>query len=459
MDAGEILIEGIKAHIGNCDDAIRHGIGMVNQHFMLINKLTVLENVILGLKEPRGPWVDYKGSGRRIKELSDRYSFCIDPLSRIEDLPVGLQQRVEILKILYRQSNIMIFDEPTAVLTPNEVLEFFEILRKFRDEGRTILFITHKLNEVMTICDSVTVLRDGQVVGNVMVRETSEPELARMMVGREVFLKPAEPSRDIRDIVLKVENLRVKGSIGVEAVRGISFELRSGEILGIAGVDGNGQLELGNALTGLAEASGGSIEVLGSSATNKQPAELYKLGLSHIPPDRQKTGLIMDYSVQDNLAIKEIGRFPYSRHGVISRKRIRVHAQTLIRTFSIRGCAPETRAKQLSGGNQQKVILAREFEQKPKLIIAVQPTRGLDISATEFVREELIKQRDAGAAVLLISTELDEVLALSDRIEVMYEGTFTGSIRGHTADPLEIGLQMAGRKKAGVCEESVGAAK
>lgn len=353
----------------------------------------------------------------------------------------------------------MIFDEPTAVLTPNEVLEFFEILKKFKSEGRTILFITHKLNEVMTICDSVTVLRDGKVAGNVPVRDTSESELARMMIGREVFLKPAEPSKEIRDVVLKVRNLRVKGSMGIEAVRGISFDIRSGEILGIAGVDGNGQLELGNALTGLAEAVGGTIEVLGTDTTNKHPAMLYKLGLSHIPPDRQKTGLILDYSVQDNLAIKEIDHAPYSRHGMISRKRIRSHAQKLIQEFNIRGCSPETRARQLSGGNQQKVILAREFEQKPKLIIAIQPTRGLDISGTEFVREELVKQRDSGAAVLLISTELDEILAIADRIEVMYEGNFTGSLQGHSADPLEIGLQMAGRKKAGACEETNGEAR
>ena len=454
MDSGEILIDGKKVSITDCDDAIRLGIGMVNQHFMLIQKLTVTENVILGLKNPRGPWVDYAGATKKIKKLSDRYNFCIDPNSKIEDLPVGLQQRVEILKILYRQSNIMIFDEPTAVLTPNEVLEFFEIIKMFRNEGRTILFITHKLNEVMTICDSVTVLRDGKTVGNVLVKDTSEAELARMMVGREIFLKPAEPAKNIRQIVMRVDNLHVKGSMGLDAVRGISFELHSGEILGIAGVDGNGQLELGNALSGLAKAYLGKVEILGIDTTHKKPAGLHKLGLSHIPPDRQKTGLIMDYSVQDNLAIKEINRFPFSRYGIISRKEIRAHSQRLIDSFNIRGCWPDSWAKQLSGGNQQKVIVAREFEQKPKLIIAIQPTRGLDISAIEFVRGELVKQRDAGAAVLLISTELDEILSLADRIEVIYEGAFTGSLPGHSVDPLEIGLQMAGRKKAGTCDEN-----
>jgi simple sugar transport system ATP-binding protein len=454
MDSGEILIDGHKAHIGNCQDAIRLGVGMVNQHFMLIPKLSVIENVILGFRESRGPWVDYVGAGRRIQELSDKYNFCIDPDSRIEDLPVGLQQRVEILKILYRQSKILVFDEPTAVLTPNEVLEFFAIVKQFKTEGKTILFITHKLNEVMSICDSVTVLRDGKVVGNVAVADTSEPDLARLMVGREVFLKPAAASVNVGETVLKVEGLRVMGSVGVAAVKGLSFELRAGEILGIAGVDGNGQLELGNALTGLAQVAAGKVDILGVDATNRHPSDLYKLGLSHVPPDRQKTGLIMDYSVEDNLAIKQIDKAPFSRHGMISRKGIRSHASRLIQSFTIKGCVPNSYARQLSGGNQQKVILAREFDQKPKLIIAVQPTRGLDISATEFVREELVKRRDEGAAVLLISTELDEVLALSDRIEVMYEGNFTGSFHGHGADPLEIGLQMAGRKRAGACYDN-----
>ncbi len=454
MDAGEILIDGKPVYIGNCDDAIRLGIGMVNQHFMLVQKLTVTENVILGLNTGKGPWVDYKGAAKRIQELSDRYNFCINPNSIIEDLPVGLQQRVEILKILYRHSNIMIFDEPTAVLTPNEVLEFFEIIKMFREEGRTILFITHKLNEVMTICDSVTVLRDARVVGNVKTEETSEAELAKMMVGREVFLKEAEPTKKTGEVVLKVNDLHVAGAVGVEAVKGLSFEIKSGEILGIAGVDGNGQLELGNALTGLAKVTGGTIEVLGQDTTNWTTSRLHKLGLSHIPPDRHKTGLILDYPVQDNMVVKEISSPVFSKYGFLKKRDIRVHAQKLIKSYDVRGCVPDTFAKQLSGGNQQKVVVAREFEQKPKLIIAVQPTRGLDISAIEFVRGELIKQRDSGAAILLISTELEEIISLSDRIEVIYEGEFTGELEGHNVDPLEIGLQMAGRKSPGSCEET-----
>lgn len=363
MDSGEILVDGKPVYIGNCEDAIRLGIGMVNQHFMLIQKLTVTENVILGLKSGKGPWVDYHGAAEKIQELSDRYNFCINPNAVIGDLSVGLQQRVEILKVLYRHSNIMIFDEPTAVLTPNEVLEFFEIIKLFKKEGRTILFITHKLGEVMTICDSVTVLRDGKVVGNVAVKDTSESELAKMMVGREVFLKEAEPTKKVGDVVLRVQDLHVKGSMGVEAVRGLSFEIRSGEVLGIAGVDGNGQLELGNALTGLAPVTSGKIEILDEETTNWSTAKLHGKNVSHIPPDRQRTGLILNYPVQDNMVVKEISNHKFSQFGFLKRRVIKEYAKRLIASYDVRGCVPETYAKQLSGGNQQKVILAREFEQ------------------------------------------------------------------------------------------------
>jgi simple sugar transport system ATP-binding protein len=323
----------------------------------------------------------------------------------------------------------------------------------FKAEGRTILFITHKLNEVMKICDSVSVLRDGKKVGDVLVKETSEAELAKMMVGREVFLKEAEPTKQVGDVVLNVENLHVLGSMGIEAVKGLSFHIRSGEILGIAGVDGNGQLELGNALTGLAPVTEGKIKILGEDTTGYSTAKLHRKSVSHIPPDRHKTGLILDYPVQDNMIVKEISNPLFSKFGFLKQKDIKKHADRLIKAYDVRGCVPDTFAKQLSGGNQQKVVVAREFEQKPKLIIAVQPTRGLDISAIEFVRAELVKQRDAGAAILLISTELDEIISLSDRIEVIYEGEFTGELKGHNVDPLEIGLQMAGQRQPGVCED------
>lgn len=447
MDSGEILINGKKAEIGSCDDAIRLGIGMANQHFMLVQKLSVVENVVLGLKTKTAPVLDYKGSIAEVKKLSDRYNFNIDPEEKIENLPVGLQQRVEILKILYRKSQIMIFDEPTAVLTPNEVLEFFEILKQFKSEGRTILFITHKLKEVMEICDSVTVLRDGKVVGDVMVDSTNTNELAKMMVGREINLDEAKSSEQIGETVLQVKNLYVKNYRGQHAVKNLSFSIRAGEILGIAGVDGNGQLELGRAITGMQKVDSGSILIKGEEVTDLPPDKLLPYGLSHIPPDRQKTGLIMDFSVEDNLASKTIHLEPFSKAGFIRRKHIRKNGKELIGQFNIRGCRAATTAKQLSGGNQQKIILAREFSRKPRIIIAIQPTRGLDISAIEFVRRELIEQRDNGAAILLISTELEEVIALSDRIEVIYEGEFTGELPGHDVDPLEIGLQMAGKKR------------
>ncbi len=447
MDSGEIRINGAKVQINSAHDAIKNGIGMVSQHFMLVPKLTVTENVILGLKSPNEPWVDFKQAAKNVKELSDHYSFNIDPEARIQDLAVGMQQRVEILKLLYRESDLMIFDEPTAVLTPNEVEEFFEIIKKFKNEGRTIIFISHKLNEVMSICDNVTVMRDAKDVGNVAVSETSERELAKMMVGREIELAEAEEAKSTGDVVLDVEDLHVLGPQGLEAVKGISLQVRSGEILGIAGVDGNGQLELGDGICGLKKVEEGHVRISEQDVTNLTPDKLMSYGLSHIPPDRHRTGLILEYSVEDNLVSKEIAESEYSKYGVLRRANIREHANKLIGSFNIRGCGPATFARQVSGGNQQKIILAREFSRQPKLIVAVQPTRGLDISAIEFVREELIRQRDRGAAILLISTELEEILALSDRIEVIYEGAFTGSIKGHDVDPMDIGLQMAGQKR------------
>ncbi len=448
MDSGEIRIDGKKVQIHNCDDAIRLGIGMVNQHFMLIQKLTVTENVILGLKSEKAPLIDYTGAAKKIMSLSDRYNFNIDPNARIEDLPVGMQQRVEILKILYRESKIMIFDEPTAVLTPNEVLEFFEIIKKFKGEGKTILFITHKLHEVMTICDSVTVLRDGKLVDNALVSDTNVTDLATMMVGREITLNEAEGTKKRGKTVLKVENLFAKSTLDIHAVRNLSFEIKEGEILGIAGVDGNGQLELGRALTGMMKVDSGKIFINGKETTHMKPARLLEHGLSHIPPDRQKTGLILGFSIEENLVNKEISKSPFSKFGILNQKEIRSNAKNKIKSFDIRGGIPDTSAGQLSGGNQQKIIIAREIGRNPKLIIAIQPTRGLDISAIEFVWKELIRQRNGGAAILLISTELEEIIALSDRIEVIFEGKFTGTIEGHNVNPLDIGLQMAGNRRS-----------
>ena len=450
VDSGSILIEGKEASIRDCREAMRLGIGMANQHFMLVDKLSVTENIILGLPGGRLHELDYAGARKRVKELSDRYGFGLDPDARMETLPVGMQQRVELLKILYRDARLIIFDEPTAVLTPAEVLEFFEIVRKFKSEGRTILFITHKLNEVMAICDSVTVLRDGKVVGDVLVRDTDMERLACMMVGREIKLEESPASTGMGEKVLEVRNLEVRGRAGHKALKGLSFSVRSGEILGIAGVDGNGQNELGRAITGLLRADGGQVLIGGADVTNLPPSALLERGLAHVPQDRRKTGLILEYSIEDNLASTEIHKAPFSRHGVIRRKVVEEHAARLVEAFNIRGAGSKARAGNLSGGNQQKVILAREFSRGPRVIVAIQPTRGLDISAMEFVRRELVKQRDAGAAILLISTELEEVMALSDTIEVLYEGAFTGTIPGHTATQLEIGLQMAGKRRVEV---------
>jgi general nucleoside transport system ATP-binding protein len=330
-----------------------------------------------------------------------------------------MQQRVEILKILFRNSRIMIFDEPTAVLTPNEIKDFFKIIKRFKEEDKTIIFITHKLNEVMEICDSVTVLRDGEVIGNVDTADTGEAELANMMVGREISLREANPAKNIGEIVLEVKNLCALDNNKQIAVNNISFSVSSGEILGIAGVDGNGQMELGNAITGMHPVDSGHVYISGTETTNCSPEKLLAHGMSYIPADRHKTGLILDFTVAENLASKEISQKRFTEKGFLRLNSINKHSDKMIHEYDIRGAINESPAKQLSGGNQQKIILAREFDRDPQLIVAILPTRGLDISAVDFVRKELIKKRNEGAAILLISTELEEVLALADRIEVI----------------------------------------
>ena len=449
MDEGELFIGEKKVSIKSCQDAIKHGIGMINQHFMLVQRLTVLENVILGLKENRGKLrLNTAGAARKIREISNRYKFNIDPYAIVEDLPLGMQQRIEIIKILFRDSNIMIFDEPTAVLTPNEIEDFFSIIRQFKNEDRTVLFITHKLNEVMAICDSVTVLRDGCVVADTVIdKQTSEKDLARMMVGREIDLTTAPPAESTGDTILEVKDLYCLDQDKTETVSGLSLSVCAGEILGIAGVDGNGQMELGKAITGMYPVESGQIYISGTETTSLGPKQLHDCGVSYIPADRHKTGLILDFSFSENLICKEISRKPFSRLGIQKKNNIKEYADRMIESYNIRGTSSETRAKQLSGGNQQKIILARELSKKPKLIVAIQPTRGLDISAVDFVRKELIRMRNEGAAVLLISTELEEILALSDRIEIIYEGKFTGSVEKENIDIAQIGLQMAGKVK------------
>lgn len=446
-DEGKIFYRKNEIHIKCIEDAIKLGIGMVHQHFMLIPELSVTENIILGLKSRREPFLNLKSAEQEIQNLSDRYKFGINAKALIKDLPVGMQQRVEIMKILYRKAEILILDEPTAVLTPQEVEELFTVIKQLSGEGKSILMIVHKLEEVMEVCDTVTTLRDGRVVGNVKVSETNTKELAKMMVGREVFLnfdkKPCQP----KEVALAVENLIVTNKHGINMVDEISFELRRGEILGIAGVDGNGQIELCEAITGLLKPKSGKILVKGEEVKKHNAKSFIERKVSHIPQDRQSTGLVLDFSIKENLILKEVSKEPYAKKGVINNKVSKSHAVEAIERFRIKAASEEVHTSTLSGGNQQKVVVAREVYSEPDVLIAVQPTRGLDIGATEFVRLQLLEERDKGAAVLLVSTELDEILSLSDRVAVMHKGKFMGVIKPGEVTIEEIGLMMAGAKQ------------
>ena len=447
-DEGSIYVNGEKVNIRNSEDAIKHGIGMVHQHFMLISQLTVTENIILGLKSRREPLLDLKNAEKEIQKLSDQYRFDVDPRALIKDLPVGIQQRVEIMKVLYRKADILILDEATAVLTPQEVEELFKVVRQLAKEGKSIFMIVHKLEEVMEVCDTVTVLRDGKLVGNVKVSETSTRELAKMMVGREVILdcdkKPCEP----KEVALTVKDLVVTNKHGKNVVNGVSFDIRKGEILGIAGVDGNGQIELSEAITGLSGYKSGKILVNGEEVPHHNTRNFIEKNVSHIPQDRQHTGLVMEFNIKENLVLQKFCDEPFCRFGILNQRMIQTHAEELIHRFNIKTAGTDVETSTLSGGNQQKVILAREISRNPEILVAVQPTRGLDIGATEFVRKQILEQRDKGAAVLLVSTELDEILSLSDRIAIIHKGKFMGVVVNGEVTIEEIGLMMAGIKKA-----------
>ncbi len=446
-EGGSIYINGNKVKIRSSEDAIKLGIGMVHQHFMLIPQLTVTENIILGLKSKREPMLDLKRAEKEIRELSDRYQFNLDPKAYIKDLPVGIQQRVEILKVLYRNAGILILDEATAVLTPQEVQELFKVVRQLAEEGKSIFMIVHKLEEVMEVCDTVTVLRDGKVIGNVAVAETNPKEMAKMMVGREVMLcYGKEPCRP-KEVALTVKDLVVKNKHGKNVVDGVSFELRKGEILGIAGVDGNGQIELSEVITGLSNYSSGKILVNGEEVKSHNTRCFIEKNVSHIPQDRQLTGLIMEFNIRENLILQRFCDGPFSRFGILNRQIIKEHADAMIQKFNIKAAGSDVVLNTLSGGNQQKVILAREIDRNPEILVAVQPTRGLDIGATEFVRKQILEQRDKGSAVFLVSTELDEILALSDRIAIIHEGRFMGIVNNGEVSVEEIGLMMAGVRK------------
>jgi ABC-type uncharacterized transport system ATPase subunit len=449
-DAGEIRLRGEKLVRHRPADAIRAGLGMVHQHFMLVDTLTVAENVVLGEEPARfGVLLDAGAARERVEKLSSEYGLELDPGELIENLSVGLEQRVEIVKVLYRGAEILILDEPTGVLTPQEVRELFGILRALRESGRTIVFITHKLDEVLELADRVTVMRDGRVTGVVEAAATTKEELARMMVGRDVLLRVSKEPSHPGDTVLSVKGLSAAGRKGTEAIAGIDLEVRAGEVLGLAGVQGNGQTELIEVIAGLRKASAGSVTLNGAEITNRSPREIRDLGVAHIPEDRQARGLVLGFTVAENLILGRHHREPYSRLGVLNLDEIREHARGLIEENDLRPPDPAAEASHLSGGNQQKLIVAREFDGEPALLVAAQPTRGVDIGAIEFVHESLIRMRDQGAAVLLISAELSEIMTLSDRIAVMYGGSIVASFDGGGVSEEDLGLFMTGAGGAG----------
>jgi ABC-type uncharacterized transport system ATPase subunit len=448
-DKGEIKKDGKTVHIKNPNDANALGIGMVHQHFKLVEVFTVLENIILGVEPSKLGFLKKKEAREKVLELSEKYGLKVNPDALIEKISVGMQQRVEILKMLFRENEILIFDEPTAVLTPQEIDELMEIMRGFKKEGKSILFITHKLNEIMAVADRCTVLWKGKCVGTVDIKDTSKEELSRMMVGREVSFEVEKKDMEPGDVVLSVRNLTVPSKHHKKnAVNNVSFDVRAGEIVCIAGIDGNGQTEFIYALTGLEKPSGGSITLCGRNITKASIRTRSKAGMSHIPEDRHKHGLVLDYTLEENLVLQRYWEPDFQNKGFIRSRNVRQYAERLIDQYDVRcGQGPVTIARSMSGGNQQKAIIAREIDKKHELLVAVQPTRGLDIGAIEYIHKQLVASRDAGKAVLLVSFELDEVMNVSDRILVMYEGEIVGELDPRKATVQELGLYMSGAKR------------
>jgi simple sugar transport system ATP-binding protein len=443
-DEGEIRVKGKRITLGSPREAIEAGIGMVHQHFMLIPVMTVAENIVLAT-EPRhaGVFLDYATARKRVREISERYGLAVDPDAKIENISVGQQQRVEILKALYRGADILILDEPTAVLTPQEAKELFEVVHSLTSQGKSVIFISHKLNEVLEIADRISVLRRGKLVDTVPPEGVTEEDLARLMVGREVLLRVEKSAAEPGEPLLEVDDLHVLDDRLLEAVRGVSLRVHAGEILGIAGVDGNGQTELVDAITGLRQPTHGTVRIAGRDMTHASARQRLDAGIGHIPQDRQLHGLVLDFSIAENLALHEYRKQPDSRWGWLYPRRLVERARRLIQEFDVRGGGPLTPAGSLSGGNQQKVIVAREVERDPRILVAAQPTRGLDVGAIEFVHRRLVAERDEGRAILLVSLELDEILGLSDRILVIYEGRIVGEFPP-TATEEELGVAMTG---------------
>lgn len=447
-DEGEILFDGVKAEIHSPSDAIGLGIGMIHQHFMLVDTLTVAQNVALGLPSSRGLLTDLDRVSQRISELAGLYGLEVDPDAYIWQLSVGQQQRVEIIKALYRGAALLILDEPTAVLTPQEVDDFFVTLKQMASEGHALIFISHKLDEVMAFTHRVTVLRDGRNVGTVQTAQTSKRELAEMMVGRQLKFSPDKPALELGKTRLKLENLKALSDRDTPALRGIDLEIRTGEIVGLAGVSGNGQPELAQVIAGLRPATGGRVWLDGEEITGKPSEKIIEKGLAYIPEERNRDGMIREFTVAENLILRDTDKPPYSKRGFLDFKAIDQTANSLVKSFDVKTPSIDTPMKSLSGGNAQKVILARELSRNPSVLLAAQPTRGVDIGATEYIRDLIIQQRAKGTATLLISEDLDEILALSDRIAVIFHGEIMGILDREEATPEKLGLMMAGETTA-----------
>ena len=450
-EKGVIKKNGEVVDIKDPNDATALGIGMVHQHFKLIDVFSVLDNIILGAETTKLGFLQKKEAKKQVMKLSEKYGLKVDVNAKVEDITVGMQQRVEILKMLYRENEILIFDEPTAVLTPQEIDELMNIMRSFKEEGKSILFITHKLNEIMAVSDRVTVLRKGKCIGTVNTADVTKQELSTMMVGRPVQLEVVKEPAQPKEVVLSVENLTVPSKIHKNnAVKNVSFDVRAGEIVCIAGIDGNGQTELIQGITGLEPVKSGKITLCGENITHSSIKKRNKTGISHIPEDRHKHGLVLKNTLEENLVLQRFDEKRFQKMGFIKFGEVRKYADELIERFDVRsGQGAVTTAASMSGGNQQKAIIAREIDREKPLLIAVQPTRGLDVGAIEYIHSQLVSERDKGAAILLVSLELDEVLSLSDRILVMYEGEIVGEVDPKNTTPEELGLYMSGAKRKG----------
>lgn len=451
--SGEIFVKGKKVEINSPTKAKELGIGMVHQHFMLMESFTVLENIILGHEPTNGITLDIKKAREQILKLSEKYGLAIDPDAQISNITVAQQQRVEILKVLYRGADILIFDEPTAVLTPQEITEFIQIIKNLAKEGKSIILITHKLSEIKAVADQVTIIRRGRDVGTFEVANVDDNRLAELMVGHHVNMKLNKKSVKLGREILKVENLKVKNTRGSFAVKKLSLKIHGGEILGLAGIDGNGQDELVEAITGLRHVNSGKVIINSQNMTNKKVRQITEAGVAHIPANRQKYGLILNLPLAENLVLQTYYKQPYSKHGIINHQAIYEHAEELIKKYDIRTTSAELPASDLSGGNQQKAIIARELDRNSDLIIAFQPTRGLDVGAIEYIHKQLLAERDAGKAVLLVSYELDEIMQLSDRIAVLHDGKISGEVKPEDTNDTELGLLMTGIKKEGAVND------